>query len=242
MSGGAVRRYARVTRSATYGFLAGLPLFLFYELVVVVGGGAGGSTVRLGAEIWTKEALGLLGLRSHLALGLVVAVLGAGIAWKERDRSLPVRGRYFLGLALESAVYAVVLAIAVSRLVGLILGAFPAFGDAALLTQIGLSVGAGLYEELVFRVLLVGGLYRLARSGSDTSRRTAYASAAVIGALIFSAVHYVGPLGDAFALNSFAFRLLYGLALNGLYIVRGFGVAAWTHALYDVMLVLSGVG
>ncbi|HEX9659871.1 MAG TPA: CPBP family glutamic-type intramembrane protease, partial [Rhodothermales bacterium] len=70
-------------------------------------------------------------------------------------------------------------------------------------------------------------------------RSAAYLSAALIGAAIFSAVHYVGPLGDPFTISSFAFRFLFGLMLNGLYILRGFGVVAWTHALYDVSIVVG---
>ncbi|RLB78811.1 MAG: CPBP family intramembrane metalloprotease, partial [Deltaproteobacteria bacterium] len=53
---------------------------------------------------------------------------------------------------------------------------------------------------------------------------------------LFSLVHYIGTYGDAFTLASFTFRFLFGLALNVLFIVRGFGIAAWTHALYDVMV------
>ena len=46
--------------------------------------------------------------------------------------------------------------------------------------------------------------------------------------------HYIGVLGDAFTLSSFTFRFLMGLALNLLFMVRGFGIAAMTHSLYDV--------
>ena len=44
-------------------------------------------------------------------------------------------------------------------------------------------------------------------------------------------------MGDLFTLNSFTYRFIFGLILNGLYLARGFGVAAWTHALYDVMVI-----
>ena len=71
---------------------------------------------------------------------------------------------------------------------------------------------------------------------------TAYLIAAVVGAAIFSAVHYIGPLGDVFELPSFIFRFLFGLALNALFLVRGFGVAAWTHALYDILVVSKILG
>jgi len=74
------------------------------------------------------------------------------------------------------------------------------------------------------------------------NKTAAYVVSALVGALIFSAVHYVGALGDAFTLSSFTFRFLFGLALNGIFLIRGFGVAAWTHALYDVLVVTHLLG
>ena len=53
------------------------------------------------------------------------------------------------------------------------------------------------------------------------------------GAAIFSAVHYIGPFGDPFTVASFSFRFLFGLALNAIYLVRGFGIAAWTLAVWN---------
>ena len=61
--------------------------------------------------------------------------------------------------------------------------------------------------------------------------------ATLAGALVFSAFHYIGPYGDRLELGSFAFRTVAGVLFSGLYLLRGFGIAAWTHALYDLMLV-----
>ena len=58
----------------------------------------------------------------------------------------------------------------------------------------------------------------------------------VAGAAIFSAAHYMGALGDTFEWSSFTFRFLMGIALNVLYMTRGFGVAAMTHAMFDVIV------
>jgi hypothetical protein len=73
-------------------------------------------------------------------------------------------------------------------------------------------------------------------------RPTAGWAAAILAALLFSAFHYVGPYAYPLELQSFTFRFLAGLAFSGLYLVRGFGIAAWTHALYDVFLVLLSPG
>ncbi len=66
----------------------------------------------------------------------------------------------------------------------------------------------------------------------------AVTAAVVLSALIFSGFHYIGPYGDPLTAPTFTFRTIAGLLLSGLYVARGFGVAAWTHALYDVGLAL----
>jgi hypothetical protein len=109
----------------------------------------------------------------------------------------------------------------------------------ALPTQLMISLGAGIYEELLFRVLLVSGLAALARTVFGWRPRAAGIFAAVIGALIFSLFHYIGPYGDELTLSSFTFRAVAGLLFSALYLLRGFGITAWSHALYDVILSLG---
>src|SRR5204863_144219 len=72
----------------------------------------------------------------------------------------------------------------------------------------------------------------------ERSIRTAGISATVAVAAVFSAFHDIGPYGDRWQLYSFAFRMVAGLFFSALYLVRGFGITAWTHALYDVLLLL----
>jgi hypothetical protein len=58
----------------------------------------------------------------------------------------------------------------------------------------------------------------------------------VVSSLLFSAAHYVGPLGDTFEPYSFTFRTIAGLFFAGLFLWRGFGIAAGTHAAYDMLV------
>ncbi len=101
-----------------------------------------------------------------------------------------------------------------------------------------LSLGAGLYEELLFRVLLVGSLVWAGKRLLGLRPLVAGIWAALIGALVFSAFHYIGPYGDRLAAYSFVFRTIAGLAFSALFLLRGFGITAWTHALYDAFLLL----
>jgi membrane protease YdiL (CAAX protease family) len=268
--------YKRISRTATYGFLAALPLVVMYELLVVFANQGAVAQVRVGAEVWLKQLLALIGNTGVSALGVAVLATGAAVFWIERKKHIPIRARYFRWMILESAVYAVLTATIVSGLVGAILTVVPqgvpygmpqraapgmplsalpammlqASGTGGLMLQLALSIGAGVYEELLFRVLLVGGLYlalrRMLPAGSGGGRTgggtAAYVAAALIGAFLFSLVHYLGPLGDPFAAGSFLFRFLFGLVMNVLFLLRGFGIAAWTHALYDVMVVLVMAG
>ena len=60
--------------------------------------------------------------------------------------------------------------------------------------------------------------------------------AVLLTSTIFSAAHYLGPYGEAFDAFSFAFRFLAGAFFAVLFVYRGFGIAAGTHALYDIFV------
>jgi membrane protease YdiL (CAAX protease family) len=102
--------------------------------------------------------------------------------------------------------------------------------------QILVSLGAGIYEEFVFRVLLLAVLVFLLHRLLHLQQNLAYGVAAVIGAALFAAFHYIGPFGDSLQLPSFLFRFIAGLILTGLYFARGYGITAYTHSLYDLWI------
>lgn len=106
-------------------------------------------------------------------------------------------------------------------------------------TKVMLSLGAGLYEELLFRVILVTAIAFLARRLLGWRPLTSSLTAIVLSALIFAAFHYIGPYGDQLRLDSFVFRLIGGLAFSALYVTRGFGITARTHALYDLFVLVA---
>ena len=107
--------------------------------------------------------------------------------------------------------------------------------------KIVLSLGArALYEETVFRLLGVGGMFwALGKVFKERWPRWARALAAVLlTSFVFSAIHYIGALGDAFTLGSFLFRFFAGVLLAVLFYLRGFAVAVYTHAIYDIIVMV----
>ncbi|HKV74195.1 MAG TPA: CPBP family intramembrane glutamic endopeptidase [Gemmatimonadales bacterium] len=242
--------YWQATRAPRYSLLFVAPLLVLYELLAFLLTHDAIQGVRNGADVLLKSLFVALGGRYGVAMfGVVLLGTGAYLVWRDVRRSGPPQRRYFLGMGVESVIYAALFGSVTSLLTTLLLRGPSALmlqsGGVARLdlpTQLMVSLGAGIYEELLFRVLIVGLLARLGFVLFGWGPRAAGVMAAVVGALIFSAFHYIGPLGDHLELGTFVFRTIAGLLLSGLFLIRGFGIAAWTHALYDVLLALTGTG
>jgi membrane protease YdiL (CAAX protease family) len=244
-----LRAYWAASRQPRYSLVFAAPLLLLYEGLTALLPPAALAGVRNGADVLLRTLFVALGGRGGVGgFGLLLVGLGAWIVWRDRRRHPgPIQARIFLAMLAESVVYAGLFGYVVAALTTALLrpaGLALVQGSASphvlpLAAQLVVSLGAGIYEELVFRVLLVSGLLWVATL-LGWRRPAAWAGALVGSALIFSGFHYVGPLGDSFAWPSFTFRALAGLLLSGLYATRGFGIAAWTHALYDVGLALLG--
>lgn len=241
------REYVAATRQPRYSLTFALPLLLMYEALAALLSQSQLDGVRNGADVVLKTLFVTLGGRAGLtAFGLGVIAVGAWLVWRDRKRHPgAMRSGVLAAMLLESVIYAALLGFVASGLTAALLGgvplAMPAVRGPSLPigTQLVVSLGAGIYEELLFRVLLVSGLTGLGVL-VGWRRPVAIGVAVVASALIFSAFHYVGPLGDELTLPSFTFRSIAGLLFSGLYAARGFGIAAWTHALYDVGLALAG--
>lgn len=238
----ATTQYFRDSRSARYTILFAVPLLLGYEALALMLQDAGGG-VRNGADVLLKSLfIGLGGARGLLVFNLVLVAVGGWLIARDwRRHPGPLRLSVFGGMLLESAVLAGFVGVVVGTLTNALLQrlAIGQLGTMDLPTQLMVSLGAGVYEELLFRVILVGALAALGTRAFGWTTRTSGTTAAVVGALLFSAFHYIGPYGDPLQLGSFTFRALAGLVFSGLFLTRGFGIAAWTHALYDVYVTLG---
>lgn len=240
-----MENYLRATRAPWYSFLLALPLLALYQVTVLLANFGSAHGVINGADAIIRNGLSLVGVQGWLGTSLVLA-LGAGVCCYRADlkhRKGPIRWRYLGLLLLESAVYALLFGGLVSFITRHLLpfGGFLQIGGGVSWGQkLASGLGAGLYEELVFRLGLTGsllwGLRRLKWKDGP-----AITVAVLLSSFVFSLFHYVGPYGEPLQLYSFTFRFVAGLVLALLFSLRGFAVAAWTHSLYDVfLLVLTG--
>lgn len=212
-----------------------LPVFVVYHLGVVL------LSVRNAADPVTERlsrlAEGHIGIywATTLALGLGLATM----LWLA-GRGETFDTRRFLLVAIEGVLFALLMRYAAGYAVGsLPLLRIPLTHGAGFAPWEGviMSLGAGLYEEIAFRVGLFGAGALSIRFFVGTGPRWLLTLGwAFSAALLFSGWHYVGPMADAFDLRTFTFRAVCGLVLTAVYAWRGFASAVWTHAVYDIWI------
>lgn len=205
-----------------------------------------GSGVRNGADVLLQQAVyAVAGRYEPIVFGVALLGLGAWLIVRDfRTHRGPLRGAIFAGMTAEAIVLAAVFGTVVGTITANLLHLAHgylhvppgAIERSPLATRIMLSLGAGIYEELLFRVIIAGALDVLGKRLLGWRPWVAGTFAVLVSAAIFSACHYIGPYGDPLRLDSFTYRLIGGIVFSALYLTRGFGITAWTHALYDLLV------
>lgn len=238
--------YWRQSRAHRYSLLFALPLLVAYEVLAAILGHGEAQAIRNGADVLLKTAfMAVLGEHGPLVFGVVLIGVALWLVIRDmRAHGSKLSPRLFAGMMAESIALALAFGIVVSTITSHVLAPFAALvqtpmQELGLMTQLMVSLGAGLYEELLFRVLLVGAIAALGVRALGWRPLTAGIVAVGVGALVFSAFHYIGPFGDRLEAGSFTFRLIAGIFFSALFVTRGFGITAWTHALYDVFLLFG---
>jgi membrane protease YdiL (CAAX protease family) len=197
--------------------------------------------LRNGADGWLRWGLDQVGLArlDWVPPALIAFTFLACSIIRFGDRPNDVPGTV-CGMGIESMLFALGLWGLGRTLVPLIdaaleLGTFSQGQKDSALAQVVTYVGAGIYEEVVFRLILLGGIRGLL-SMFGLSRFVVVSAAMIASALIFAVAHHIGPYGEPFQRRLFLYRLLAGLYFALVYQTRGFGVSVGTHACYDVMV------
>jgi membrane protease YdiL (CAAX protease family) len=228
--------YVELTRDLAVSLILVLPLLVLYQ----AGLWLMGYRVVNGADLFTRMIYPEWGLKGLVLfnLGVIAAVLVAIIRFEKRGR---FRAGLFAPLLLESLVYASVLGAAIVFLLETArILAVPGHGSGVdpSVRAVILSVGAGVNEELVFRLLLIPVLQFVFADFLDWNDRISSVLAVLVSAAAFSGAHHVGAHGEALELASFAYRFVAGVIFALLYRFRSFAVAAYTHAIYDVLVLV----
>ena len=227
------------------------PALLAYEIGVLVVTPTAIAT-RNGADAWLRRALDMFGFRGYFLLPLItVALLLAWHhtthePWSVPKRVLPV-------MLVESVLFSLLL-VFVAKAFGFLIfatngEAFDGVYQSAKTLAVPLNqqnqleriiafLGAGIYEEVLFRLLLLT-FFAWCLRIAGLNKKVQLIGAVVITSALFAGVHYIGIHGDPFEWQTFTFRFTAGALFAGIYIWRGLGIAAGAHTLYDLFVGIS---
>jgi hypothetical protein len=187
-----------------------------------------------------------LGLTTTAYLGYTAAVtvlFVIGVLMLRRSQRFDPR--VVIPVFIESAIYALTMGSLIVFVMTRVFGFAPhlAGGGGAVAQQgpvgrIVMSLGAGVYEETVFRLGIMVGVVAVLEKVLGLGRWVAVTVALLVSAALFSAMHHIPPYGDPFSLGVFTFRMLAGVVFGLIFWFRGFAVAVYTHALYDLYVLL----
>ncbi|MFC1764508.1 CPBP family intramembrane glutamic endopeptidase [Planctomycetota bacterium] len=265
--------YLERTSRPIYAVVFLLPFIALYELgtLLINTDVLSHAQIRVVAFVWLQDLLGYLGYAGRLAWvapPLVVIVILIGLQVSSR-KPWYVSLKDLAPMAVECVLLAIPLIVlsllfnspAVAR------GAETATAwlmqpwgawhtvwplQASSSTEVTLSlwasivtgVGAGIYEELVFRLILICLLMVIFQDLLGLTHKNAVVLSILVSAALFSAHHHVvfvnGSLDQtaAFSWTAFGFRTLAGIYFAILFAARGFGITAGTHAFYDILATL----
>lgn len=201
------------------------PLVLAYEIGVLFAGHVNG------ADLVTRAVFAAAGSRTaYLAIYAVVAV--GFLLWIRHTRRWGTLRLELAGpVILEAAIYALTLGAVVSLIVDRL------FGLGLTLPSVVSALGAGVHEELVFRLVLIAGLLAVLRPiEAVLGRRITVALAIAASSLGFAAAHHLGAHGEPWTVHAFAFRTVAGAAFAAMFWFRSLAHAVYAHVLYDVLV------
>jgi hypothetical protein len=196
------------------------PALLAYEVGVLFAGRING------ADVVTRGLYALVGSRAaYLLLHAIVALLF--LVWvRKAGKWSALTFEAALPVILEAAIYALTLGAAITLILRHVLG-LGATGDV-----VG-ALGAGVHEELVFRLGLLGGI------ASMFGGRKAFPIALALSSPLFALAHHLGPGGEHFTWHAFAYRTLAGGAFGLIFWYRSLAHAVYAHVMYDLVVAWS---
>ncbi len=233
-----MKGYLRRTSDMHNGTILVLP----WAMIYVAGVLWTGLRFRSGVDLLTSALARTGGVWAVVGANLLLAA-GAILLWRRaRPRRKELRPTDLAAILAETALWAALVAFGLlwllAQIPGTGAGSGPGMAIAAPSTvgAFVIASGAGLYEELLFRLLLVSGIIALLHGRFGPAPLTHAVVAVLIAALIFSLCHQLA--GEPFQRYAFLYRVGAGVIFGAIFLLRGFAAAVYTHILYDLWVFL----
>ena len=228
--------YWQVTKNIYYSILFVLPMVFLYEIMCWIQFSGSYIEIRNGADVFLRQLIMGNGRLSESIYGLILIIIFFSIMFLNRSiiEKGHVKFTFLFYMLAESILWCLGFIILMGISEQLILSILE---RNIIPEQFYLAIGAGIWEELLFRVGTIGLSLTLMTKIIGYSGIFSSLIAVVFSALLFSVFHYLGPFGDVFTYKSFYLRIFAGIFLGFLYVFRGFGITVYTHIFYDMAII-----
>ena len=226
--------YWSTTNSPLYSFIFTIPLFVIYEIGVFTISVNDIVILRNGADVLMRQVLGVFGIYGvyGFSASFMIGFMVAFLRQKKALKSTAIHGEYLIWMFLESICWGFALYILMASTTPLLI----TNTTGTMLQQVVLSIGAGIYEEFVFRVILIAGFGSILGFIFQWKKIAKTASGIIFAAALFSLFHFMGDYGEDPNFPVFMMRFIAGVFLGIIYVFRGFGPAAYAHTVYDLIV------
>ena len=224
--------YFGPSQSVAVGLVAVTPLLVAYELTILFSE----ERTQATAGLLLRRLFALLGPGGFLIFNAALAIGFLLALQAKHDRAKTRRFQLYPMIVLEGIAY--------GGLLGpLLIGILGRLAPMAAISDVGhslaLGAGAAVYEEVLFRLVLIGGGCAVLKGARGIDRTVSGAILVVVSSALFSLFHHVGPGAEAFEVRVALYRFVAGLVLGALYVMRGLGVTVYSHAAYNAFVLLG---
>jgi membrane protease YdiL (CAAX protease family) len=221
-------RYFSLSRTLAASYVFVVPILVGHQAGLMEYPDAGNGTTPIYAELFDK-----VNWVGAAVFNLVLLSLLCFAIYRTRDERKRLSSMY-AWMFFEATVWAALLYVISVLIQPYLLAIDPSWDDVG--RNLTVAIGAGIFEEFLFRFLLLGGIAALFIRGLRAPRKFAFAAAILMSACVFSFAHHAAShIGsEPWDLGVFSIRALLGALIGLLYCWRGLGIVVYTHALYNV--------
>ena len=228
--------YWKVTKNIYYSLLFIFPMLILYEIMCWIQFMGKPAEIRNGADVFLRQFIMGFGRHSESIYGLLLIIVFCGIMIINRNmlKNGRLKFTFLIYMLAESLLWSLGFLIMMGIFESIILSILE---RNIIPEQFYLAIGAGIWEELLFRVGALGLCLTLLTKILKYSGIYSALIATLFAAVLFSLFHYIGPFGDIFTYKSFYIRTWAGIFLGSLYLFRGLGITVYTHIFYDMAII-----
>ena len=228
--------YSNSIQDYFYNLILIFPFLISYEILGLIVNYNLPFEIRNGADVLLRQAFlyfGIYGKFFLLALILIFPIL-IFLKGKNKLTNENFKSPYLFFMIFEGIIFGAILFFIFKNIPDLLIVGKK---DLGIMEKLYLIIGAGIFEEFIFRFIPIGTIVYLFYKLFKFNFTIVFIPILIFSSFVFSGFHYIGTFGDYFDWSSFLLRFSAGIYLGAIFQYRGFGICVITHIFYDFLVI-----